>query len=95
MNDPWTWYVLRCADGSLYSGITTDLVRRLDQHNRGTGSKYVWSRRPAEVVVDEVVGERSAALKREAAFKRLSKARKEAAVARRGPDQRGGRPQGE
>lgn len=72
--------MLRCADRSLYCGITTDLDRRLEQHNSGRGSKYVWSRRPATVVVSEVVGERSEALKRERAFKALSKARKEAAV---------------
>lgn len=81
MSDIWIWYVLRCADGSLYCGITTDLPRRLEQHNSGRGSKYVRSRSPAVVVVSEEVGERSEALKRERAFKGLSKSRKEAAVA--------------
>ena len=80
MSDIWTWYVLRCADNSLYCGITTDLDRRLDQHNSGHGSKYVWSRRPASVVLREDVGERSVALKKEASFKRLSKAQKETVV---------------
>lgn len=80
MDDSWTWYVLRCSDGSLYCGITTDLDRRLDQHNSGRGSRYVWSRRPASVVLHEDVGDRSAALKRELAFKKLSKARKESLV---------------
>jgi predicted GIY-YIG superfamily endonuclease len=80
LSDTWIWYVLRCADGSLYCGITTDLERRIGQHNSGRGSKYVWSRRPATAVASEVVGERSEALKRERAFKALSKARKEAAV---------------
>lgn len=77
---PWTWYVLRCADGSLYCGITSDLERRLDEHNRGTGSRYVRSRRPATVVFSEPVDDRSTALKKEAAFKKLGKARKEALV---------------
>jgi putative endonuclease len=77
----WIWYVLRCADSSLYCGITTDMQRRLDEHNRGTGSRYVRSRRPATVAFSEVVGDRSTALKKEAAFKKLGKARKEALVA--------------
>ena len=76
----WTWYVLRCADDSLYCGITTDLERRIDQHNGGQGSKYVWSRRPAIVVLHEDVGEKPGALKKEAAFKKLSKGQKEAVV---------------
>ncbi|MDP7113414.1 MAG: GIY-YIG nuclease family protein [Myxococcota bacterium] len=79
-SESWIWYVLRCADGSLYCGITTDLARRLDQHNSGRGSKYVWSRRPATVVLREEVGERSTASKREVAFKRLGKRQKEAVV---------------
>ena len=77
---PWTWYGLRCADDSLYCGITTDLPRRLEQHNAGHGSRYVRSRRPATVVACEEVGSRSDALRRELAFKKLSKARKEALV---------------
>jgi len=80
LGDVWTWYVLRCRDGSLYCGITTDLDRRLDQHNSGRGSRYVWSRRPAAVVLREEVGERSVALKKEVAFKRLRKGQKEAVV---------------
>lgn len=80
MDESWTWYVLRCADDSLYCGITTDLERRLEQHNSGRGSRYVWSRRPAVVALAEVVGERSVALKKEAAFKKLGKRRKEAIV---------------
>lgn len=72
--------MLRCSDGSLYCGITTDLQRRIEQHNSGRGSKYVRSRSPAVLVASEEVGERSEALKRERAFKGLSKARKEAVV---------------
>lgn len=88
MGDSWTWYVLRCSDGSLYCGITTDLGRRLDQHNSGRGSRYVRSRRPAAVVLREEVGGKSAALKRELAFKGLSKVRKEALVRELGSEQR-------
>ncbi len=82
MNDdaPWIWYVLRCVDGSLYCGITNDLDRRVAEHNAGTGSRYVRSRRPAAVAFSEVVADRSTALKKEAAFKKLGKARKEALV---------------
>ncbi len=79
----WIWYVLRCADGSLYCGITTDLERRLVQHNSGRGSRYVRSRAPAVVVLHEDVGTRTEALRREREFKRLRKDRKEAIV--RGP----------
>ena len=79
-DEGWIWYVLRCADGSLYCGITTDLERRLEQHNAGRGSRYVRSRAPAEVVLHEVVGTRSEALRREQEFKKLRKDRKEAIV---------------
>ncbi len=78
----WIWYVLRCADGSLYCGITNDLERRVEEHNLGTGSRYVRSRRPATVVFREPAADRSAASKKEAAFKKLSKARKEALIRR-------------
>jgi len=72
----WHVYVLRCADGSLYTGITNDLARRLAAHRAGTASRYTRSRRPVRLVYRERRRDRSAALKREAAIKRLPRAAK-------------------
>ncbi len=74
---PWFVYIVRCRGGSLYTGITTDLARRLGEHNRGRGGKYTASRRPVALVHCEPEPDRSSALKREAALKRLSRRRKE------------------
>jgi len=68
--------MLRCADGSLYTGITNDLARRLAAHRAGTASRYTRSRRPVRLVYRERRRDRSAALKREAAIKRLPRAAK-------------------
>jgi len=68
--------MLRCADGSLYTGITNDLARRLAAHRAGTASRYTRSRRPVRLVYRERRRSRSAALKREAAIKRLPRAAK-------------------
>ena len=76
----WSVYILLCSDGSLYTGITTDVDRRVREHNSGKGSKYVRSRRPAELVWREDAESRSEALRREAAIKALSKADKERLV---------------
>ena len=73
-------YILRCIDGSLYTGWTTDLEHRLASHNEGTGAKYTRSRRPVELVYHEVYETRSEALKREAAIKRLSREKKLALI---------------
>lgn len=72
----WTVYILRCADGTLYTGITTDLERRLQKHGRGTGAKYTRGRGPYEVVFSKNHGSRSNALKMEAKIKSLSKQEK-------------------
>jgi putative endonuclease len=74
----WWVYMLRCADGTLYTGITTDVTRRLAEHNGagGLGARYTRSRRPVHVVHVEATGSRSAAARREAAIKRLDRARK-------------------
>lgn len=79
-SDPWFLYILRCADGSLYTGITRDLDRRCRQHNDGTASRYTRGRRPAELVYREVHPGRSPALKREAAIKALTRRQKEALI---------------
>lgn len=70
-------YMLRCMDNSLYTGITNNLERRLAMHNRGTASKYTRVRLPVHVVYREDCSDKSAALKRELAIKRLTKQEKE------------------
>ena len=77
----WCVYLLRCADGSLYAGATNDLARRLGVHGRGKGARYTRSRLPVELAWTERVRGRSAALRREAALKRLARAEKLALVA--------------
>lgn len=69
-------YLLRCRDGSLYCGWTDDLAARLAAHRRGKGSAYVRSRLPAELVWFEPCADRSAALRREHAIKRLDRGEK-------------------
>jgi putative endonuclease len=74
----WFIYLVRCADGTLYTGITTDLARRIAEHNgTGTlGARYTRSRRPVVLVYAEPADSRAAAAQREAAIKRLPRARK-------------------
>ena len=67
----WFVYLLRCADGTLYAGVTTDLDRRVAEHNAGTGARYTRSRRPVALIHHETAPDRSAAQQREAAIKRL------------------------
>ena len=66
-------YLLRCADGTLYGGYTTDLQKRLAAHNSGKGAKYTRGRGPVEVMYTECFPSRSDASKREAVIKRLSR----------------------
>ena len=70
-------YVLRCGDGSLYTGWTNDLTRRLAAHQSGKGAKYTRGRLPVEMVYSEELEDKSAALKRENELKKLKKAEKE------------------
>jgi len=72
----WWVYMLRCGDGSLYTGSTNDLPRRLALHQSGKGAKYTRSRPPVELVYREPQPDRSAALRREAAIKRLPRQKK-------------------
>jgi predicted GIY-YIG superfamily endonuclease len=72
----WTVYILRCADGTLYTGVTNDLDRRLAEHNAGTGARYTAARLPVAVCYHEPAPDRSAAQRREAAIKRLTRAAK-------------------
>ncbi len=69
-------YIVECADGTLYTGWTTDVERRLKAHNAGRGAKYTRQRRPVRLIYSEAVADRRAALKREAAIKRLRRAAK-------------------
>jgi putative endonuclease len=72
----WVCYLLRCADDTLYCGITNDLEKRLAAHNAGTASKYTRVRLPVELVFAEPCADRSAASKREAEIKALKRAEK-------------------
>jgi len=76
----WSVYILRCADGTLYTGITKDLARRTQQHNDGTAARYTRSRRPVKLVYQEPQGSQSLALKREAAIKKLTRRQKLALI---------------
>jgi putative endonuclease len=80
----WRVYILRCADGSLYTGVTNNLSRRLARHASGQGAAYTRGRAPLTVVYNEAVPDRSVALRREAALKRLTRGQKLALI-ERGP----------
>ena len=73
----WYVYILRCGDGTLYTGITDDIPRRLAAHRSGKGAKYTRGRGPLELVYQEQVPDKSAALRREIEIKRLRRAEKE------------------
>jgi len=74
---PWTVYLLRCGDGSLYTGIARDVVRRLRRHNEGRGAAYTRARQPVTLVYQEKARDRPGALRREWAIKQLTRAEKE------------------
>lgn len=69
-------YILKCSDGSLYTGWTNDIKKRLKAHNEGRGAKYTRGRTPAELVYLEAFDTKEAAMKREAAIKKMSRAEK-------------------
>ena len=73
----WKLYILRCGDGSLYTGITTDVEKRLEVHRSGKGAKYTRGRGPLELVYREECGDHSTALKRELEIKKLTREEKE------------------
>ena len=78
MEEIWYLYILRCGDGSLYTGITTDVSRRLEAHRRGKGAKYTRGRGTLELVYQQLCGTHSDALRRELEVKALSRTQKEA-----------------
>ena len=76
MANTWKLYILRCGDGSLYTGITTNVEKRLEAHRSGTGAKYTRGRGPLELVYSEDCGDHSGALKRELEIKALPREEK-------------------
>ena len=77
MEKIWHLYILRCKDGTLYTGITTDVDKRFAAHNSGKGAKYTRGRGPLTLLYREECGDHSAALKRELEMKALSRQEKE------------------
>jgi putative endonuclease len=73
----WTVYILQCADGTLYTGITNDLDARISAHEAGTGAKYTRGRGPLKLVFREVARDRASASRREIEIKALSRRAKE------------------
>ena len=80
MESVWYLYILRCRDDTLYTGITTNVEKRLEAHSSGRGAKYPRGRGPLELVYRETCGTHSDALKRELAVKRMTRAKKQALI---------------
>lgn len=76
MEKQWVVYILECRDGTLYTGITDDLDKRLKAHNSGRGAKYTRGRGPVELRYREMCDDHGAALRRELEIKRLSRVQK-------------------
>lgn len=76
MNKQYYCYIVRCADDTLYTGISTDVERRVKQHNAGRGAKYTSQRLPVKLIYIEVVGNRAEAMIRERAIKKLPRSKK-------------------
>ena len=76
-------YILRCADGTLYTGWTNDLEKRLSAHNAGTGAKYTRTRRPVELLYYEAHADKADAMRREYAIKQLTRTQKLALIRER------------
>ena len=76
--NPWSLYIIRCRDGELYTGVTTDVNRRFVEHQGGgpRAAKYLKGKAPLQLVYQELVGSRSEALKREIQVKKLSRQQK-------------------
>ena len=81
MEGNWYLYILRCGDGTLYTGITNDVEKRLAAHRAGKGAKYTRGRGPLELAYREECGTHSDALKREAQIKKLSREQKQILIA--------------
>ena len=91
MEQKWYVYILQCADGTLYTGITNNLDRRLKAHNAGTASKYTRTRRPVMMVYQEEEESKGEALRRELQIKAMSRQQKKALLSNRcNPPERSG-----
>ena len=77
MDSQWYLYILRCGDGTFYTGITNDIEKRLEAHRTGKGAKYTRGRGPLELAYQETLESYSHALKRELEVKKLSRLQKE------------------
>ena len=82
----WYLYILKCGDGTLYTGITNDLEKRLEAHRSGKGAKYTRGRGPLELMYRESCDSHGEALRREHSVKRLSREQKLALISREKPD---------
>lgn len=82
----WKLYILRCGDGSLYTGITTDVEKRLEVHQSGKGAKYTRGRGPLKLVYREECADHSAALRREWEIKQLPREEKEKLIQNQNPE---------
>jgi putative endonuclease len=91
MEAAWSVYILRCGDGSLYTGATNDVDRRVARHAAGKGAAYTRSRLPVMLVFQEPAQDKSAALRREAQIKKLSREKKLRLLGASGPTRGRGR----
>ena len=83
MDKSWKLYILRCCDGTLYTGITTDVDRRLEEHRTGKGAKYTKARLPVELVYYETFETKEEAMSREYAIKQLSRKEKDELIGKK------------
>jgi putative endonuclease len=90
MTLPWYVYIILCSDNSLYTGITTDIGRRFQQHRTGRGAKYFRGRQPLQVVYQENGHSRSTASRREAQIKSMNRTDKDALLSQHGEKCPGG-----
>ena len=81
VTDNWAVYIVRCADDSLYTGVSNAVEQRIETHNTGQGARYTRSRLPVTLVYEEPVADRGAALSREFAIKSLSRESKQKLIA--------------
>jgi putative endonuclease len=79
-SDPWYLYIVRCSDGTLYTGIAKNVTQRIEAHNQGKGAKYTRTRGPVTILFQETLSDYSSALKREYQVKRLGRKGKEAFI---------------
>ena len=80
MEQTWYLYILRCGDGTLYTGITTDVEKRFEAHQSGKGAKYTRGRGPLQLAYRETCGSHSDALKREIEIKKLTREQKQSLI---------------